>query len=152
MAHPFRSERYGIQSVVCYTYGVPEQDSFSRNTKTSTTNRITDVVQSVKEYALQETLGPLRGAGRWIGYGIAGAIAIGCASGFLALALLRMIQTEWPHVFQGRWMALLPYLFGLLWAIVVIALAISRINTQPLNAQPPATQSLEQQPLTKEDR
>ena len=121
--------------VVCYTYVVPEQDRASRSSSNSTTNRITDVVQSVKEYALQETLGPLKGAGRWIGYGIAGALAIGFGSAFLALALLRMIQTEWPHTFEGRWMSLLPYLFGLLWAIAVIGIAISRINKQALNKE-----------------
>jgi len=114
---------------------VPEQDRASRSSNNSTTNRITDVFESVKAYALQETVGPLRGAGRWIGYGIAGALAIGFGSAFLALALLRMIQTEWPDTFHGRWMALLPYLFGLLWAIAVIAIAISRINKQPLNKE-----------------
>ena len=60
---------------------------------------------------------------------------IGFGSAFLALALLRMIQTEWPHTFEGRWMSLLPYLFGLLWAIAVIGIAISRINKQALNKE-----------------
>jgi len=32
--------------------------------------QIGEMVQLVKDYAKQETLGPLRGAGRWIGFGI----------------------------------------------------------------------------------
>ncbi|MEI8239444.1 MAG: hypothetical protein WCI22_08480 [Actinomycetota bacterium] len=112
---------------------MPEQESRTRNT--ATPDGIADVIQSVKQYALQETVGPLRGAGRWIGYGIAGALTIGIGSAFLALGLLRMIQTEWPHVFAGRWMQLLPYLFGLVFCIAVVAVALSRVNKQPLNKE-----------------
>jgi hypothetical protein len=139
---------------------VPEQDSRSRNR--ATPDRISDVVQSVKAYAIQETVGPLRGAGRWIGYGVAGALTIGFGTAFLALALLRMIQTEWPQVFHGRWMSLLPYLFGLLWAALVTVIALSRINKQPLNkpptaaapapTTPAATPPVDTPPLNQEDR
>lgn len=96
---------------------------------------IGQTVQLVKDYARQETLGPLKGAGRWILFGLVGALLIGCGTGFLALGLLRMVQTEWPGTFHGRWASLLPYLFGLLLAGLVLALAFSRINKQPLNKE-----------------
>ena len=35
-----------------------------------------EVFEYVKEYARQETVGPLKGAGRWLGYGAAGAILL----------------------------------------------------------------------------
>jgi hypothetical protein len=92
-------------------------------------------VELLKEYAKQETLGPLKGAGRWIALGLAGAIAIGVGTAFLVLGLLRMVQTEWPGTFEGRWMTLLPYLFGFLFCALVLALAVSRINKQPLNKE-----------------
>jgi hypothetical protein len=92
-------------------------------------------VELLKEYARQETLGPLKGAGRWIALGLAGAIAIGLGSAFLVLGLLRMVQTEWPGTFEGRWATLAPYLFGLLFCGLVIGVAVSRINKQPLNKE-----------------
>ena len=92
-----------------------------------------ELVDMVKQYARQETLGPLKGAGRWIGYGLAGALLISSGVGFLVLGMLRMIQTEWASTFEGRWMSLLPYLFGLVFCIAVAIIAFSRVNKQPLN-------------------
>jgi hypothetical protein len=94
-----------------------------------------ELIDMVKEYARQETLGPLKGAGRWIGYGIAGAILISSGVGFLVLGVLRMIQAEWPSTFEGRWMSLLPYLFGLVFCIIVSSIAFSRVNKEPLNKE-----------------
>jgi len=107
-----------------------------RATKTDAPNgQFAQTVQLVKDYALQETVGPLKGAGRWIGLGLAGALAIGVGTAFLALGLLRMVQTEWPGTFAGRWMNLLPYLFGLLLCVLVAGLAALRINKQPLTKE-----------------
>ena len=36
-----------------------------------------DIIDYVKDYAKQETLGPLKGAGNWLGYGFAAAAALG---------------------------------------------------------------------------
>jgi len=93
---------------------------------------LADTVQFVKDYARQETLGPLKGAGRWIGLGLVGALSIGLGTALLALGLLRLIQTEWPSTFAGRWMHLLPYAASLMVCIVVAGLAFARINKQPL--------------------
>ena len=94
-----------------------------------------ELVQLVKDYARQETLGPLKGAGRWIGFGIVGALLIGAGTAFLSLAVLRMIQTEWPGTFAGRWMSLLPYLFAFFACVLVAGLAFTRISKQPLNKE-----------------
>jgi ascorbate-specific PTS system EIIC-type component UlaA len=97
--------------------------------------QVSDIVQSVKEYALQETVGPLKNAGRWIGFGAAGALMFGAASAFLVLGVLRLLQTEFAPTFSGRWMQLVPYAVALLVAIALGALAVSRISKQPLHKE-----------------
>ncbi len=79
--------------------------------------------------------GPLKGAGRWIALGLVGALLIGTATGFLVLGTLRLVQTEWPGTFQGRWAQLAPYAFGLLFCAIVAGLAFRRINKQPLTKE-----------------
>ncbi|MFM7064059.1 MAG: phage holin family protein [Actinomycetes bacterium] len=46
----------------------------------------------VVDYAKQETVQPLRNLGRYFGYGLAGAAALGTGVVFLLLALLRGLQ------------------------------------------------------------
>jgi hypothetical protein len=106
-----------------------------RTPKKTQSEQISETVQLVKEYALQETLAPVKNAGKWIGFGLLGATLIGLATAFLSLGLLRMVQTEWPDAFDGRWTKLLPYLFALLLCILVAALAFSRINKKPLTKE-----------------
>lgn len=93
-----------------------------------------ETIELVKEYVRQETLGPLRGAGRWIGLGLLGSILIGLGTAFLALGSLRMVQTEWADTFSGRWMSLVPYLIAFVLCVVVAGLALSRVNTRPLSS------------------
>lgn len=114
-------------------WGVPDKDRDPKHDAPQ--GPIGQTVQLVKDYARQETLGPLKGAGRWIAFGIIGAILIGLGTAFLALGLLRMVQTEWPGTFHGRWASLAPYLFGLTFSLLVVGLAVARINKQPLTKE-----------------
>ena len=107
----------------------------STDKKPAPQGQLAETVQLLKDYARQETVGPLKGAGRWIGLGLAGAIAIGLGTAFLVLGLIRLVQTEWPGTFDGRWMHLLPYFFGLVFCGIVAGLAMLRINKQPLNKE-----------------
>jgi hypothetical protein len=71
-------------------------------------------------YAKQETIDPLKGLGRYVAFGIAGALLLGTGITFLAVGALRALQGDHdgPH-FTGNW-SWAPY------AIVVIgALAIA---------------------------
>ncbi|MEQ1872379.1 MAG: hypothetical protein ABL953_01525 [Ilumatobacteraceae bacterium] len=92
-------------------------------------------VQLLKDYVRQETLGPLKGAGRWIALGIVGALLIGVGTAFLALGALRLIQSEWPETFAGRWMSLVPYASALMFCFFVAGMALLRINKQPLHKE-----------------
>ena len=57
-----------------------------------TTRPVDDVLSLTKAYVKQETLGPLKGAGRWIAFGLAGAITVGMGTVLLMLAILRLTQ------------------------------------------------------------
>ncbi|SRR6266508_3516082 len=96
---------------------------------------IGQAVQLVKDYARQETVGPLRGAGRWVGFGVAGAFLLSLGATFLVLGVLRLLQTEAPGTFGGNWTRLLPYVIAFGVALFVIVLAASRIGKQPLNKE-----------------
>lgn len=88
---------------------------------------IGEVVEYVKTYARQETVGPLKGAGQWIGVGIAGSLVLGIGLFLLLLGLLRFLQTEWPDVAEGR-LSWVSYLIVLIVCVALIALTVSRIN------------------------
>jgi ATP-dependent protease La (LON) substrate-binding domain len=90
--------------------------------------QIGQVVDLVKEYARQETLGPIKGAGRWLAVGAAGAVLIGTGCVFLVLGALRMIQTEFGKSFRNQWSALIPYLLALLISVLVMGAAAWRIS------------------------
>jgi hypothetical protein len=86
-----------------------------------------DVVEYVKTYAKQETLGPLRNVGKFVGYGIAGAVPLAIGLFLLLLGLLRLLQTEtgWDTSQHWSWV---PYLIVLLVAVVLLGLTLWRIN------------------------
>ncbi len=107
----------------------------TRDQKTSTRGSLAETVQLVKNYARQETLDPLSNALQWILWGLVGAVLLGLSTAFIALGLLRLVQSEWGGTFGGRWMHLLPYLFAVVLCAVVIALAIARINKSPLTKE-----------------
>lgn len=94
-----------------------------------------DIVDYVKAYAVQETVGPLKGAGAWLGYGAAAALLLSFGIVLLLVGLLRMLQAEWVRSASGN-MSWLAYLITLLVAVGVIALAISRIKKATLYKEP----------------
>jgi hypothetical protein len=100
---------------------------------------IPEVVQELwellKAYAQQETIDPLRGLGRYLGFGLAGAAMLVLGVVFLALSALRVLQTKTGDVFTG-WRSALPYLIVALAAGGIAALAASRINKGATGAKP----------------
>lgn len=93
---------------------------------------IGEVVDLVKTYAKQETIGPLKGAGRWIAFGAAGAVCLGLGLSLLLLGLLRLLQSEWGWAqTQGR--SWLPYLIVLVACVALLAITLTRIPKKFLN-------------------
>ena len=96
---------------------------------------IAESVDLVKAYAKQETIGPLKGAGRWLGMGVAGAITLGLGLALVLLGLLRLLQTEWDRAARGS-LSWLSYVIVLVVCLGLIALTVSRINKDSLHKEP----------------
>ena len=85
------------------------------------------MIEYVKAYAQQETIGPLKGAGRWVGYGAAGAVSLGLGLSLVMLGLLRLIQAEWESLAEGgsSW---IPYVIVFGVTVALLLLTVLRIN------------------------
>ncbi len=94
-----------------------------------------EVVEYVKAYAKQETLGPLKGAGSWLGYGFAAAAVLGLGLVLMLLGLLRLVQTEWERSASGN-LSWLAYLIVLVVASVLLGLTLMRIKKSTLHKEP----------------
>ena len=93
-----------------------------------------DVIDVVKEYARQETLGPLAGAGRWLALGSVGALLLGLGSVLTLLATLRLLQTE-TSAFDGSW-SWVPYVIVLVVAAALTVITLSRVKKATLGKEP----------------
>lgn len=94
-----------------------------------------EIVDTLKAYAKQETLGPLKGAGAWLGFGAAGALTLSVGLLLMLLGLLRLLQTEWSRSAEGS-LSWLAYLITFAVALVFIALALLRVKKATLNKEP----------------
>lgn len=95
---------------------------------------IGNVVDLVKTYAKQQTIGPLSNAGRWLSFGAAGAILLGVGLMLVLLGLLRLIQTEWEWAATGSW-SWISYLLVLAACVLIIVVAVSRISKSSLSKE-----------------
>jgi hypothetical protein len=82
---------------------------------------IRELKDLVIAYAKQETIDPLKGLGRYIGYGVGGAVLLGTGVFFLAMAGLRALQTQTGDTFAD-WRSFFPYFI-----VVIVLLAIAGI-------------------------
>ncbi len=76
----------------------------------------------VVEYFKQETIVPLKQLGRYVAFGLLGALLLGFGAVFLGLAGLRALQTETDTTFTGNW-SWVPYV------IMVVALLLGAAVT-----------------------
>ena len=92
----------------------------------SSDNRATgDLTALLRRYVRQETVEPLRSAGRFLTYGLAGATTLGLGTVLLTVGGLRALQT-WS-VLDGHW-SWVPYLAASAAMAALGALALSRIG------------------------
>jgi hypothetical protein len=78
-------------------------------------------------YAKQETIEPLKGLGRFLSYGLGGALLLGIGVTLLLLSALRALQTETGTTFTGS-LSWIPYLIVLVAGVAVLGLAAWRIT------------------------
>jgi hypothetical protein len=93
-----------------------------------------DVVDLVREYAKQETVGPLKGAGRWLALGAAGSLFLGLGLVLVLLGVLRVLQTE-TDAFDGAF-SWVPYVIVLILCVVASVVALSRVKKATLGKEP----------------
>lgn len=88
---------------------------------------VTETIRLVKEYARQETLGPLRGWVRYVGFGTVGSFVLGLGLVLGAVGVLRLLQTE-TTAFEGPNTSILAYLITAAVCVTVIGLAAWQIR------------------------
>jgi hypothetical protein len=71
-----------------------------------------DLFQLVVGYAKQETLDPIKNLGRFVGYGLGGALLGSMGAVLLLLGGLRLLQTETGDAFDGN-LTFVPYVLVL---------------------------------------
>jgi uncharacterized protein involved in cysteine biosynthesis len=81
---------------------------------------IRELKDLVVAYAKQEMLDPLKGMGRYLGYGVGAALLLGVGIFFLAMSLLRALQTQTGDAFAD-WRSFLPYVIVV---VVLVVLAV----------------------------
>lgn len=94
-----------------------------------------EVQRLLIDYARQETIEPLKSLGRYLGFGLAGAIFVFAGVLFVGLATLRLLQSLDPFE-GGSWASTLPYLVAiavLTAAIGLIAASLSRARRKVLS-------------------
>ena len=90
--------------------------------------------QLVVSYLRQETLDPLKGLLRFLGYGILGSALLSIGLLLWLLALLRALQTETGSHLTGN-LSWLPYLISLAVGGVVALLAVRAIGSHKRKAR-----------------
>ncbi len=75
----------------------------------------------VVDYARQETVGPLKTLGRYLGLGLAGSVLISLGVFFIGLATLRLTQSL--DIFSGgSWASMGPY--GITIAVLILFMGL----------------------------
>lgn len=88
---------------------------------------IGDLWQLVQTYAKQETIDPLKSIGRFLAFGLAGALLLGLGTLFGALAILRALQDLTGNHLTGSY-TWVPYLVSFVVAMVIVGLSVRAIT------------------------
>ncbi len=86
-----------------------------------------ELFELLKAYAQQETLDPFKRLGVYLAWGASGALLMALGVFFLALSLLRALQTQTGTTFTGDW-SWAPYFIVVVVLLGVIGLAVWRIT------------------------
>ncbi|MBA2279780.1 MAG: phage holin family protein [Acidimicrobiia bacterium] len=84
-------------------------------------------------YAKQETVDPIKGLGRFVGFGVGGSLILGLGLCLLALGALRALQTETDDTFAGN-LSFVPYLVASVVLAVLATVAILQVKKDSTEA------------------
>lgn len=90
-----------------------------------------ELIDLVTTYAKQQALDPIRGAGRWLVFGLIGVCSLTLGTVMLSLGALRLLQAE-LFADATTW-SFVPYLIVVGLCLTVSVIAISRINRDSLH-------------------
>jgi hypothetical protein len=96
-----------------------------------------DAFQLTVDYLKQETVDPLRGLGRFLYMGIAGAFFLAFGILLILLGILRLLQTETGTALTGDW-SWVPYAAVVVLGAMIIGVAVWRITAGPAQERMPA--------------
>jgi hypothetical protein len=102
-----------------------------RSRRLSPSDQAVDLFDTVKAYARQETIDPLKGALRWVAAGSVAAISLGLALVFLSVGTLRMSQDLGGETLDGAW-SFLHYFIAFTVMCLFVWLTFSRISRTTL--------------------
>lgn len=100
----------------------------------STGEMLTDLWELIRDYAKQETIDPLRSIGRFLMWGLPGAILLTLGLLFGSLAILRGLQTETGAHLTGSW-DYVPHIGALLFAALGAGLSTMAIKRPFKNSE-----------------
>lgn len=83
---------------------------------------VKDLVDLMRDYAKQETVGPLKGAGQFLAYGVAGSVVLSIGVVMLILAGLRALQTQTGTALTGN-LSWIPYFVMMVASMAVVGLS-----------------------------
>lgn len=87
----------------------------------ATLGEVREVATMLRDYAKQETLGPLRGWRRYVVNGVVASLLLGIGLVISVVGVLRLLQTE-TSAFEGPTSSLLVYVIALGASAAIIAL------------------------------
>jgi len=94
-------------------------------------DQVGDLFDSVKQYARQETVEPIKGAIRWVGVGSLAALSLGLALVFSSLGVLRLSQDLGGTVLDGSW-SFIHYFITLCVVAALVVITFSRVSRRSL--------------------
>jgi hypothetical protein len=97
---------------------------------TALPGQLADLRDLLIAYLRQETLEPVQQVGRYVAFGLASSACLCVAFVLIGLAGLRALQNETGDHLTGNW-SWVPYLIVAIYAVAVIAWAVSRIAKRP---------------------
>lgn len=94
------------------------------------TSDVAELIDLLRRYALQETVGPLKTMGRSLAYGGAAAVMFGLGAVFGLIGLLRVLETETGTTFRGD-LSWAPYGLTVVAGTLVLALGAGLVLHRP---------------------
>ena len=89
----------------------------------------------LRSYIVQETVGPLRGLGRYVLFGLIGGVGVSLGVVFGALGVVRVLQAE-TGLFNANW-SFVPHVAGAVFLLLAIALLILAIRPKRTDSAGP---------------